>query len=62
MHCQKLISTLWWIIGGLLGLFIGSVRRLPAEADQNTVVDVRRGLASSWLAFALLLRYPLACW
>ena len=27
----------------------------PAEANQNTVVDVRRGLASSWLALALLL-------
>ena len=44
----------------LFGLFIGSVRRLPAEANQHTVVDSWRGLAPSWLALALLLACLLA--
>ena len=52
VHCQKLISTLSWIIGGLFGLFLGSVRRLLPEASQHAVVDYWRPL---FLALGLLL-------
>ena len=63
-HRQKLISMLSWIIGGLFGLFIGSVRRLLPEASQHAVVDYWRPV---WLVLALLLACawlepPLACW
>ena len=46
VRCRKLIRMLSWIIGGLFGLFIGSVRRLPAEANQYTVVDYWRACSA----------------
>ena len=58
-----LMSTLSWIIGGLLALFIDSDGRPLPEANQDAVVDYWRPV---WVVLGLLLAcswlLPLGRW